>query len=159
LLYDLLKMCVSIFFNILNILLGGRLPPFGSAAMIVERDGRYLVVRLPRGHIVFPGGFMAWREDPKQAAEREGYEETGFRLQADELIHFYSDISSSWLHMSTLSFVFCGHIVSGKLRKSAEGQPCWMSEEELRKRMDKHTLRALDDYLTYRKKKLDPSVV
>jgi ADP-ribose pyrophosphatase YjhB (NUDIX family) len=123
--------------------------------MIVEQDGRYLAVKLPRGRVVFPGGYMTWREEPKQAAEREGYEETGFRLQADEFIHFYAGTSSSWLQMSTLSFVFYGHIVGGKLRKSAEGQPCWMTEEELRKRVDKYTLRVLDDYILYRKKKLD----
>ncbi len=57
-LYDLLKICVSIFFNILNTLLGGKLPPLSSAAVIVEEDNRYLVVELPRGRIVFPGGFM-----------------------------------------------------------------------------------------------------
>ena len=36
LLYDLLKRGVSLCFNILNLLLGGNLPPFGSAAVIVE---------------------------------------------------------------------------------------------------------------------------
>jgi hypothetical protein len=30
-----------------------------------------------------------------------------------------------------------------------------MTEEELRKRVDKYTLHVLDDYILYRKKKLD----
>ena len=67
-LYDLLKKCVSIVFNIVNLLLGGKLPPFGSAGVIVENEGRYLVVTLPHGKIVFPGGFMTWQEHPRQAA-------------------------------------------------------------------------------------------
>ena len=38
LLYDLLKRGVSLCFNTLNVLLGGNLPPFGSAAVIVEEQ-------------------------------------------------------------------------------------------------------------------------
>ena len=48
LLYDLLKRGVSLCFNILNVLLGGNLPPFGSAAVLVEEQDRYLVVELPQ---------------------------------------------------------------------------------------------------------------
>ncbi len=56
LLYDLLKRGVSLCFNTLNVLLGGNLPPFGSAAVLVEEQDCYLVVELPRGRVVFPGG-------------------------------------------------------------------------------------------------------
>ena len=34
------------------------LPPFGSAAVIVEKQDCYLVVELPGGRVVFPGGFL-----------------------------------------------------------------------------------------------------
>jgi ADP-ribose pyrophosphatase YjhB (NUDIX family) len=152
-LYDLLKICVSIFFNLFNKVLGGKLPPFGSAAVIVEVNDNYLVVELPRGRIVFPGGFMAWDEQPQQAAEREGKEETGFELQTDDLIGFYSTRSTSWLSMSNLSFVYHARIVGGQLRNSIEGQPRWMSEAELRQRFSQHMLRILDDYLRYREHK------
>ena len=54
LLYDLLKRGVSLCFNTLNVPLGGKLPPFGSAAVIVEEQDCYLVVELPRGRVVFP---------------------------------------------------------------------------------------------------------
>ncbi len=54
-LYDLLKICVSIFFNFLNTLLGGKLPLFSSAAVIVEEDNRYLVVELLGGRTRYPG--------------------------------------------------------------------------------------------------------
>ena len=155
-LYDLLKKCVSIVFNIVNLLLGGKLPPFGSAGVIVEDEGRYLVVALPHGKIVFPGGFMTWHEHPRQAAEREGYEETGFHIQADDLINFYSLNSAQWLNMSNLSFIFRGRIVSGELRKSIEGVPCWLSETELRARLDPHGIEVLEDYLRYCQQKQQP---
>ncbi len=148
--YDLLKMCVSICFNILNTLFGGKLPPFGCAAVIVEEEGRYLVVELPRKRLVFPGGFMTWREHPAQSAAREGKEETGFVLQIDDLIGFYPGVSANWLQMSSISFVYCAHIVGGALRNNIEGKPLWLHEEDLRKRMSKQTLKLLDDYLLYR---------
>ena len=149
-LYDLLKICVSIFFNTFNVLLGGRLPPFGSAAVIVEDKDRYLVVELPRGRIAFPGGFMNWREQPQQAAEREGKEETGLEIRTSGLIRFYSQTSPNWLSMSNLSFVYHGHIVGGQLRNSVEGRPLWLTEEELRHRLDAHSVAILEDYLEYR---------
>src|SRR5690349_17819025 len=130
--YDLLKRCVSIFFNILNLILGGKLPPFGSACIIVEENDNYLVVELPGKRIVFPGGFMTWHETPQQAAEREGYEETGLELQADALINFYSCASKTWTNMSTISFAFEAHILGGELRPNMEGCPHWLSEPELR---------------------------
>jgi 8-oxo-dGTP pyrophosphatase MutT (NUDIX family) len=83
LLYDLLKRGVSLCFNTLNVLLGGNLPPFGCAAVLVEEQDRYLVVELPRGRVVFPGGFMTWREDPKHTAQREAQEETGLLVRVD----------------------------------------------------------------------------
>ncbi len=147
--YDMLKMCVSIFFNILNLALSGKLPPFGSAAVIVQENDRYLVIELPRGRLAFPGGFMNWRENPQQAAEREGKEETGLDLQVKALIGFYSSASSSWLHMSNLSFVYQAHVVGGELQNNIEGRPYWITEADLRSRLDKHTLGIFEDYLRY----------
>jgi ADP-ribose pyrophosphatase YjhB (NUDIX family) len=148
-LYEMLKMCVSMSFNMLNILFGGTLPPLGSAAVIVKEEDRYLVVELPRGRIAFPGGFMHWRETPEQAAAREGKEETGLDVQIDGLVGFYSCASTSWLNMSNLSFVYQAHVVDGQLRKNIEGRPFWLAEDELRQRLDRHTLDILEDFLRY----------
>jgi ADP-ribose pyrophosphatase YjhB (NUDIX family) len=147
-LYDLLKICVSIFFNILNILMGGRLPPFGTASVIVENEGRYLVVELPRGRTVFPGGFMNWQEQPAQTAEREGREETGLQLRTRDLIGVYTRNTRRLTQMSNISFVYSAEVVGGKLRKTVEGRPRWLREDELRQHMDTGSLRLLDDYLS-----------
>lgn len=154
-LYDLLKKCVGIFFNMFNLLLGGKLPPFGSACVIVEEDDRYLVVRLPGGRIVFPGGFMTWREDPKHAAEREGHEETGLILQADGLINYYSCPSSHITNMSTISFAFHAHVTGGTLRNNIEGKPIWLDQQEIRQKMEPAALHVLDDYLRYRARRVE----
>ena len=105
-LYDLLKICVSVFFNTLNVLLGGNLPPLGSAAVIVEEHDHYLVVELPRGRVAFPGGFMIWREHPKQTAQREAQEETGLLVRVGDLIGTYSSISEQFTSMSVVSLVY-----------------------------------------------------
>ncbi len=146
-LYDLLKICVSVFFNAVNWLLGGRLPPFGSACVIVEKHGQYLVVELPRKRIVFPGGFMTWREQPMQAAEREGREETGLQLHALTLLNFYSSPSNQFTRLSTIRFVYIAEVIGGQLRDNMECHPFWLSENELRQRMDKNDLNVLDEYL------------
>jgi ADP-ribose pyrophosphatase YjhB (NUDIX family) len=154
-LYDILKKCVGVFFNVFNILVGGRLPPFGSACVIVEENDRYLVVVLPGERIVFPGGFMNWRENPKQAAEREGREETGLILRADHLINYYSCASSHITNMSTISFVFHAEVIGGTLQNNIEGRPTWLDEKELREKMDPAAQHALDDYLRYRAWRLE----
>jgi ADP-ribose pyrophosphatase YjhB (NUDIX family) len=152
--YDLLKKCVSIFFNLLNVLLGGKLPPLGTASVVVERNDYYLVVELPREQIVFPGGFMHWREHPMQTAEREGKEETGLQLSIGPLVGYYPAASDSWLNMSNISFVYQAQVLGGSLRVSAEGKPCWLHETELRQRMSEHSLRILNDYLVCRAQRL-----
>ncbi len=149
-LYDLLKMVVSVCFNLLNKLLGGGLPPFGSVAVIVQQDDRYLMVELPRGRLVFPGGFMKWDETPEQAAQREGKEETGLNLHISYLIKVYPRPTTSLFRMSNICFVYYAEVAGGKLRKSIEGKPQWLTEEEIRARFGEHTLGVLDDYLQYR---------
>ena len=151
-LYDMLKQCVSIFFNLFNKLLGGKLPPFGSACVIVESQNHYLVIELPHNRVVFPGGFMNWNETPRQAAEREGREETGLVLRADDLIGYYPSVSDKITNMSTISFVYHAEIVSGALQINVEGHPRWMHEEELRPLLSAHSQHILDDYLQYRRR-------
>jgi ADP-ribose pyrophosphatase YjhB (NUDIX family) len=150
LLYDALKRCVSICFNTLNVLLGGKLPPFGSVAVIVEEHDHYLVVKLPGGRVVFPGGFMQWRETSREAARREGQEETGLLLRIGDLIGSYSSVSDTWTSMSTVSNVYYAEVTGGALRDNKEGRPCWLHEEELRMRLSTHSQQILDDYLCYR---------
>jgi 8-oxo-dGTP diphosphatase len=149
-LHNLFKICVSVSFNMLNVLLGGKLPPFGSAAVIVEERDHYLVVELPRGRVAFPGGFMTWREHPKQTAQREAKEETGLLVRVGDLIGTYSITSDHFTSMSTMSSVYAAEVVGGALRPSIEGWPCWLDEEDLRGRLTKNSRGILDDYRRYR---------
>lgn len=149
-LYELFKMFVSMCFNLLNKLLGGGLPPFATAAVIVEENDRYLVIERPSKRLAFPGGFLKWHEKPVQTAKREGKEETGLDLHIEHLINIYLYTSTGPFEMSTFCFVYRAEVRSGKLRKSIEGVPRWVTEDELRTRGNAIVRGILEDYLRFR---------
>ncbi len=150
-LYRVLKKSASLSFNILNICLAGNLPPLGCIAVIVEERGRYLLLRRPEGGLVFPGGFMRWREHPAQTAEREFKEETGLQVELLHVMGCYSNSSASFDSMSTLTLVYCGEMRGGEMRMSIEGQPCWLEESKLYSMVDFRYIGMLNDYREHRK--------
>lgn len=149
-LYQALKKVVSVCFNLLNLLLFGNLPPFGSVSMIVEENAHFLVVELANKKVVFPGGFIRWRESPPQAAIREGREETGLLLRAGNVIGYLTYASTQIDHMSTINIIYEGQVVGGTLRSSVEGHPCWLQESELQDRLNPDNRAVLEAYRRYR---------
>ncbi len=149
-LYRLLKMQVGIFFNILNLLLLGNLPPFGCVSVVVVHQGKILVVERPEGGFVFPGGFMRWREHPPQTAQRECKEETGIHLQVNTLLGCRATPCGNFSGMSALTMIYNAEMIGGKLKGSVEGKPCWQSVEELRKHLQRQQMGILDLYLSHR---------
>ncbi len=138
-------------FNILNVCLVGNLPPLGCISVIVEDQGRYLLLRRPEGGLVFPGGFMRWREHPKQTAVRELKEETGLQVEVNHVVACYSNSSANFGSMSTITLVYCGEVCGGEMRGSVEGQPCWIEESKLLDMIDFRYIYLLDDYREHRK--------
>lgn len=118
--------------------------------MIVEDQGRYLVIQRPEGKIVFPSGFMRWREHPIQTVRREGKEETGLELRVGEVVGYSSVVSSHFSRMSALTLIYEAEVVGGQLRGSVEGEPCWLDELELRSKLDGQQRNMLERYLRYR---------
>ena len=149
LLYQLFQQLVGIFFNILNLLLVGNLPPFGCVCVIVIHQGKILVVERSKGGFVLPGGFMRWREHPLETARRECTEETGIQVQVQGLIECSATPSSSFSRMSTLTMFYDAEMIGGELKGSIEGKPCWRSVEELRKRLQQRQMTILDHYLSH----------
>ncbi|HLI07447.1 MAG TPA: NUDIX hydrolase [Ktedonobacteraceae bacterium] len=156
-LYGLLGQSASVFFNILNMFLFGNLPPFGSVVVIVEDQGRFLVLRR-HGEYVFPGGFMRWREHPTQTGRREVYEETGLDVKIGALIGYHSADSTSFVRMSTLILVFRGEVIGGELRGGIEGRPFWVDEAELQANLVPYYAHLLEKYRAVREKTCSPEV-
>lgn len=64
--------------------------PIGAVAFVRDDDGRVLLVRQTyhRGGVRWaaPGGWLGRGESPRQAAERETFEETGLRIAVGRLL-------------------------------------------------------------------------
>jgi ADP-ribose pyrophosphatase YjhB (NUDIX family) len=153
LLFRVAQELTPICFNVLNVLLLGNLPPLGNACMVVEDQGRFLLLQRPEGMIVFPGGFIRWREYPEEAALREVREETGIEVRLLDTIGIYATKSSSLFRLSTLTIAFAGEVVGGLLKSSVEGRPYWMDEAEMRQRLARNYNGILEDYDAYRKRR------
>ncbi len=149
LMYRLFKRLVGVFFNLLNLLMAGNLPPFGGVSVVVIHQGKILMVERPEGVLVFPGGFMRWREHPLETARRECIEETGIQLQVNGLIGCSTMTSDSFSGMSTLTVIYSAEMTGGELKGSIEGKPCWHDVKELRQRLQNRQMDILDHYLRY----------
>src|SRR5438552_4278413 len=72
--------------------------PIPVAVCLLPVDGGLLCVRraIPpaAGKLALPGGYVDWQETWQQAAARELFEETGTRIDADEIRHFRTHSSS-----------------------------------------------------------------
>lgn len=152
LLYRIAQELTPISFNVLNVLLLGNLPPLGNACVVVEEQGRFLLLRRPQGMVVFPGGFIRWREYPEEAAQREVREETGIEVRLLDTIGIYATKSRGFFHLSTLTIAFAGEVTGGSLKSSIEGWPYWMNEAEMRQRLGRNYRGILEDYESYRKR-------
>lgn len=66
------------------------LDPKVAATVLIERDGRLLLIRRAidpgRGRWCFPGGYVDFGEDPAAAAVRECREETGLTVERVTLL-------------------------------------------------------------------------
>ena len=146
-LYRGFKKLVGIFFNVLNILLLGNLPPFGTVCIIIEQNGQYLVIERPEGVVVLPGGFMRWNELSAQTAQREGKEETGLDLEIGEIIGSYTATAKNFTLMSTITIVHRAEVVGGELRSSIEGRPYWADKAMLPSLLAQHYQPVVRDFL------------
>lgn len=118
----------------------------GCISLIVEDQGKLLLLKRPNGDLVFPGGFMRWQEHPTQTALREVKEETGLRVTLHHVVACYSIASTDFRSMSTLILVFCAEGKGGDMRGSVEGYPCWIEKSDLVEMVDFRYQYMLDDY-------------
>lgn len=126
--------------------MAGNLPPFGHVHVLVKEQERYLILEAPNGKAVLPGGFMRWREDPRETGRRECEEETGMQVRVLELLGCLSFPSRSRRHLSMLTLVYRAEVTGGHLRGSIEGRPLWLSEEEVKQRLPSRYRTLFEEY-------------
>ena len=92
--------------------------PKVAAAVLIEKDGRVLLVRRAnepfRGLWTLPAGFINGGEDPAEAAARECLEETGLQVRVTRVL----DIISGREHPRGADFiiVYLATVVGGELK-------------------------------------------
>lgn len=108
--------------------------PKVAAAVLIEEDGRVLLVRRAgepfRGFWTLPAGFINGGEDPAQAAARECLEETGLSVRINRIL----DIISGREHPRGADFIIVYHaeVVGGELKPDDDADAAeWFRREEL----------------------------
>ena len=120
--------------------------PKVAAAILIEKDGRVLLVRRVnepfRGLWSLPAGFVDADEDPARAAERECLEETGLTVRVTRVL----DIIAGREHPRGADFVIIyeGQVLSGVLQAADDAdQAGWFNRTELPALAFKATLSTL----------------
>lgn len=120
--------------------------PLAAADIFIlnEKSEVLLVKRADNGFWCLPGGCQNLGESPRQAAERECWEETGFRAQATALLGVYSSQCYPYVNYPHKENEFCHVVFAGKItggkRKTSEETVdiAWFAEGELPPLSDGH---------------------
>ena len=97
-----------------------------GAAVVVNDDGRYLLVRNPRKGWEFPGGLVEHGESVAEATIREVWEESGIEIEIIGFSGVYSSTDTRpgyngvKLIPPSVNVVFKGRYLSGEPRTSED---------------------------------------
>lgn len=112
------------------------------AGAVVREDGRLLVIRrADNGTWELPGGVLELKETPEEGVAREVWEETGIRVEVDELTGVYKNMARG-----IVALVFRCKPSGGRERTSAESSAVeWLTPTEVSERMaEVYAVRLLD---------------
>ena len=112
------------------------------AGAVVREDGRLLAIRrADNGTWELPGGVLELSEAPEEGVVREVWEETGVRVEVDELTGVYKNTARG-----ILALVFRCTPSGGAERTSAESTAvAWLTPAEVEERMSEvYAVRLLD---------------
>jgi ADP-ribose pyrophosphatase YjhB (NUDIX family) len=108
--------------------------PKVAAAVLIEQDGRVLLVRRVnepfRGLWTLPAGFVNGGEDPAEAAARECLEETGLSVRIIRVL----DVIAGREHERGADFiiVYFAEVISGRLMPADDADAAeWFAREKL----------------------------
>lgn len=101
-------------------------------AVVIDAEDRLLLAHWNEGRRAawtMPGGGLEPGEDPERAARREVREETGYKVEIDELLGIHSRVIPPGRRLTpgvteplhTLRIVYRAHIIGGKLRNEKDG--------------------------------------
>ncbi|MFE6072118.1 NUDIX hydrolase [Streptomyces sp. NPDC056525] len=112
------------------------------AGAVVREDGRLLAIRrADNGTWELPGGVLELAEAPEEGVAREVWEETGIRVEVEELTGVYKNTTRG-----IVALVFRCKPSGGEERTSTESTAVeWLTPEEITARMaEVYAIRLLD---------------
>lgn len=128
----LFRFFLVIFQRTLAVLSFGEWPPFASVAIVVEQNGKFLVVKRRDGlGYGLPGGFIRMDESAEAAAVREVREETGYVVELNGILGILSGPRTGTA-IRTTDIVFSATIAGGSLQSSSEGAASWQALDDIR---------------------------
>jgi ADP-ribose pyrophosphatase YjhB (NUDIX family) len=129
--------------------------PLVGAGAVVHRGGRVLLLRRKnqpnQGRWALPGGLVELGEDVQDAAVREVLEETGLKVEIEELLDVQTDLhrdSDSRIEYHYILVDYLAEPVGGRLRINSESMGAgWFNLQQIRRlAMSKGTRAVLGMY-------------
>jgi ADP-ribose pyrophosphatase YjhB (NUDIX family) len=135
-------------FRLIALLTLGQISPILSACIILERDGKILLIRRSDGlGYTIPGGIVRYHETVEQCVIREVQEETGYTVAISGFVGVYSSLKRD-PRFRAVSLAYKGSIVGGSEHGSGEGDPGWHLPEEVFGHMAFDCEHMLKDYIS-----------
>src|SRR5207249_11761289 len=108
----------GLIFRVIALLTLGQISPILSACVIIEQDGKILLIDRSDGlGYTIPGGIVRYRETVEQCLLREAREETGYTVAITGLVGIYSALKRDPRFRSA-SITYKGTIAGGSMHGS-----------------------------------------
>src|SRR5579875_1458360 len=108
----------GIVFRLIALLTLGQISPILSACVILEKDGKFLLIDRTDGlGYTIPGGIVRYRETVEQCVLREAQEETGYRVAIEGIVGVYSALRRD-PRLRAVSIAYRGSIETARRRGS-----------------------------------------
>lgn len=140
----------GIIFRIIALLTLGQISPILSACVILEQEGKFLLIDRADGlGYTIPGGIVRYSETVEQCVLRETWEETGYTVKLVGLVGVYSSLKRD-PRFRAVSIAYRGIVTGGERHDSVEGRACWCEPGKVFGRMAFDCEHMLKDYLSDR---------
>jgi 8-oxo-dGTP diphosphatase len=137
----------GLIFRLIALFTLGQISPILSACVIIERDGKILLIKRADGlGYTIPGGIVRYKETVEQCALREVQEETGYKVGLTGFIGVYSSLKRD-PRFRAVALAYTARIVEGVECSSTEGDTCWREPGEVFGYMAFDCEAMLKDYL------------
>jgi ADP-ribose pyrophosphatase YjhB (NUDIX family) len=137
----------GIVFRAIALLTLGQISPILSACIIIEREGKFLLIDRSDGlGYTIPGGIVRYNETVEQCLRREAKEETGYDVVINGFVGVYSSLKRD-PRFRAVALAYKGSIAGGIEHSSGEGKTCWREPGEVFGHMAFDCESMLKDYI------------